>query len=133
MKLLLDSHALLWSIIKSDALSKNIIREIKDTKNQVFVSAVSLWEIALKYGLGKLVFESFDIRDIPRYCEQMGFELIPLLPQEALEYFQLPRKKKHKDPFDRMLIYQCIKNSYVLASRDGKMDLYREDGLKYIW
>jgi PIN domain nuclease of toxin-antitoxin system len=96
MKLLLDSHVLLWSIIKSEALSKNIIREIKDTENQVLVSAVSLWEIALKYGLGKLVFGSFDIRDIPRYCEQMGFELIPLLPQEAWAFSNCPARNNTK-------------------------------------
>jgi PIN domain nuclease of toxin-antitoxin system len=63
----------------------------------------------------------------------MGFSLISLEPAEALECLQLPQKKNHKDPFDRMLIYQCIKNNYILVSTDDGMELYKEDGLNYIW
>jgi PIN domain nuclease of toxin-antitoxin system len=62
----------------------------------------------------------------------MGFTLIPLSPIEALESFQLPKKSNHKDPFDRMLIHQCIANGYTLASRDKKFEIYKKDGLKLI-
>ncbi|AEF84746.1 PIN domain protein [Treponema primitia ZAS-2] len=133
MKLLLDSHTLLWSIGKSDELSKKVIQELEDTNNDILVSAVSLWELALKQSIGKLVLSSFDIKDIPYYCKKMGFELIPLNPVEALESFALAQKEKHKDPFDRMLIYQCIRNNYIFVSRDTKNELYKKDGLKYIW
>jgi PIN domain nuclease of toxin-antitoxin system len=97
------------------------------------ISAVSLWEIALKSGVGKLIIESFDISEIPKYCKKMGFELIPLDPVEALNSRQLPLKGNHKDPFDRMLIYQCIQNRYTLVSKDSRLKLYKDDGLKYIW
>jgi PIN domain nuclease of toxin-antitoxin system len=133
MKLLLDTHALLWSIGKSDELSKRVVQELKNPQNEILVSAVSLWEIALKYSVGKLIIDSFDIKDMAEYCTEMGFDLIALEPADALNSFYLPQKKTHKDPFDRMLIYQCIKNGYIFVSKDSKIDAYNENGLKCIW
>ena len=132
MNLLLDSHVLLWAIGKTNALSERVKHEIKDPGNKVLVSAVSLWEISLKHSIGKLAVD-FDIQKIPEYCKKMVFELIPLDPVEALQSLSLPPKTNHKDPFDRMLIYQCIKNGYTLASRDNRIEQYKEDGLKFIW
>jgi len=132
MKLLLDTHTLLWSIGKSNELSKKVIQEIKNSDNEIFVSAVSLWEIALKTSIGKLLV-SFDINKIPDYCKQMRFTLIPLDPTDALNSFNLPIKDAHKDPFDRMLIFQCIKNEYVFVSKDTQMELYKDEGLIYLW
>jgi PIN domain nuclease of toxin-antitoxin system len=133
MKLLLDIHTLLWSIGKSNELSEKAIQEIKNPDNEILISAVSLWEIALKYNIGKLIMNSLDIKKIPEYCEEMGFELIPLEPVDALNSLCLPQKNIHKDPFDRMLICQCIKNGYIFVSKDTKIEIYKEDGLKYIW
>jgi PIN domain nuclease of toxin-antitoxin system len=132
-KLLLDTHTLLWAIGKSDELSPNTIEQLQDTKNKVFVSAVSLWEIALKYSLGKLILGALSVENIPVYCMKIGFEMLPLEPLEVLGFHLLPTKKNHKDPFDRMLIYQCIRNKYILVSKDSKMKLYEENGLKCIW
>jgi PIN domain nuclease of toxin-antitoxin system len=132
VKYLLDTHTLLWTIGNSKELSKKAIREIKNPDNEILASAVSLWEIAIKYSIGKLEVD-FDINKIPEYCNKMGFRLIPLEPAEALECLQLPQKNKHKDPFDRMIIYQCIKNKFTLISTDDRMKLYKDDGLNYIW
>jgi len=132
MKLLLDTHTLLWSIGKTNELSKKVIQEIKNADNEVFVSAVSLWEIALKCSIGKLLID-FNVNKIPEYCRKMGFTLIPLEPVDALNYSQLPQKDSHKDPFDRMLIFQCIKNEYVFVSKDAHVELYKDEGLIYLW
>ena len=123
---------MLWAIGKTGELSETVINELKNPDNEVFVSAVSLWEIALKYSIGKLIV-NFNIMDIPEYCERMGFELIPLEPAEALNSLSLMQKDNHKDPFDRMLIYQCITGKYILVSKDKKIESYKEAGLKYIW
>jgi len=131
-KLLLDTHVLLWTIGSSDKLSPQIVKEICNRENKIFVSAISLWEIILKQSIDKLEL-NFAIEDIPIYCQQMGFYLIPLTPLEVLGFLKLPQKKIHKDPFDRMLVYQCIANDYVLVSKDAKMEIYKENGLKYIW
>jgi PIN domain nuclease of toxin-antitoxin system len=133
MKLLLDTHTLLWAIGKSNELSEKVTREIKNGNNDILVSAVSLWEIALKYSIGKLIMDFFEIENIPKYCEEMGFELIPLEPVDALNSLHLSQKDIHKDPFNRMLIYQCIKNEYIFVSKDTKIRIYKENGLKYIW
>ena len=132
LKLLLDTHTLLWTIGKTKELSKTVIQKLKNPDNEVLVSAVSLWEIALKHSLGKLTVD-FDLENIPDYCERMKFELIPLEPIDALNSLRLPWKNNHKDPFDRMLIYQCIKNEYTLISKDTRIELYKKDGLKFIW
>jgi PIN domain nuclease of toxin-antitoxin system len=133
MRLLLDTHVLLWSIGKTNELSEKVVQEIKNANNEILVSAVSLWEIALKYSIGKLTMDSFDIKNIPEYCEEMGFELIPLEPLDALRSLYLQQKNIHKDPFDRMLIYQCIKNRYIFVSKDTRIKIYKEDGLEFIW
>ncbi len=129
---MLDTHVLLWTIGDSDKLSTRIVRQITNKENQVFVSAISLWEIALKCSIGKLEL-NFAPENIPKYCQQMDINFIPLLPTEALEFLKLPTKKDHKDPFDRMLVYQSIKGDYTLVSRDNKMKFYEKDGLKSIW
>jgi PIN domain nuclease of toxin-antitoxin system len=133
MILLLDTHTLLWSIGKSDELSQRVLKELKNANNEILVSAVSLWEIALKYSIGKLTIDHLDIREIPNYCKQIGFNLIPLDPIEALTSLQLPPKEKHKDPFDRMLISQCIENEYTFVSKDSRIPLYKADGLMWLW
>jgi PIN domain nuclease of toxin-antitoxin system len=132
MKLLLDTHTLLWSIGKTNELSKKVIQEIKNADNEIFVSAVSLWEIALKCSIGKL-FVDFNVNKIPEYCRKMRFTLIPLEPVDALSSLNLPQKDSHKDPFDRMLIFQCIKNEYVFVSKDTQTELYEDEGLIYLW
>ncbi|MDR0447652.1 MAG: type II toxin-antitoxin system VapC family toxin [Treponema sp.] len=132
LKLLLDTHTLLWTIGKSSELSERVICEIKNVNNDILVSAVSLWEIALKQSIGKLVVD-FDIQNIPEYCNQMGFQLLSLEPIEALNSVRLPQKERHRDPFDRMLIFQCIKNNFLLVSKDKKIEAYKEDGLEYLW
>ena len=132
LKLLLDTHTLLWAIGKTRELAKTVIAEIKNPDNEILVSAVSLWEIALKHGIEKLKV-NFDIKNIPEYCRKMDFELIPLEPLDALNSARLSPKSDHKDPFDRMLIYQCIKNKYTLVSKDTRMALHKEDGLTFLW
>ncbi|MCL2416768.1 MAG: type II toxin-antitoxin system VapC family toxin [Bacteroidales bacterium] len=131
-KLVLDTHVLLWAIGNSDKLPMRIVEHIANKENRVFVSAISLWEIAIKLSIGKLELK-FSPEDILAYCQDMDIEFIPLEPLEALEFLKLPTKKEHKDPFDRMLVYQCIKGNYTLVSRDDKMRFYEKDGLKCIW
>jgi PIN domain nuclease of toxin-antitoxin system len=132
MKLLLDTHTLLWTIGKTSELSEKATKEIKNANNEIFVSAVSLWEIALKCSIGRLLV-SFNVDKIPEYCRKMGFSLIPLEPIDALNSLHLPQKDSHKDPFDRMLIFQCIKNEYIFVSKDTQMELYEDEGLINLW
>jgi PIN domain nuclease of toxin-antitoxin system len=95
------------------------------------VSAVSLWEISLKYSLSKLSLKSISIDDIINAIEVSGYYLISLEPEEAISFNTLP-VLKHKDPFDRMLIWQCICNKYDFMARDKSLNQYKNLGLKLI-
>jgi len=130
---LLDTHTLIWAIVDKNKLSKSVLKILQDNDNKLFVSAVSFWEIAIKQGKGKIEFENFQIRNIPDYCRRLSIEQIPLMPEDAINYSNLPVYENHKDPFDKMLIYQCIRGNYTLISKDEKMKYYKNIGLECIW
>jgi PIN domain nuclease of toxin-antitoxin system len=132
MNLLLDTHTLLWAIGQSNELSKKAVREIENVSNEILVSAVSLWEIALKASIGKLKL-SFPVASIADYCEKMRFTFLPLDPLDALNSKDLPFKAGHKDPFDRLLIYISIKYGYMFVSGDSRMKFYKNNGLTVLW
>jgi len=120
-------------MVDTGKLSKQALQILQDGDNHLLVSAVSLWEIAIKHGKGKLSLNNFQIQDIPDYCKKLGILQIPLMPDEAINYSNFPFAEDHKDPFDRMLIYQSVKNGYTLISRDDKMNAYKKNGLKCMW
>ena len=132
-KYLLDTHTFIWAIAGKTKLSDVALRILQENDNQLFVSAVSLWEIAIKHGKGKLYLENFQIHEIPDYCRRLRIKQIPLTPEDAISYSDLPFYGSHKDPFDRMLVYQCISGYYTLISKDDKMQIYANDGLECIW
>ena len=132
-KYLLDTHTLIWAIVDKNKLSDLVLKILQDNDSKLFVSAVSFWEIAIKHGLGKMVLENFQIQDIPDYCKKLEIEQIPLMPEDAISYSSFKFLEYHKDPFDRMLIYQSVKGDYTLVSKDEKMKFYVYDGLKCIW
>ena len=133
MSYLLDTHVLLWAIAKSSELSASARAIIRDPLNQIHVSTVSLWEASLKYGLGKLKLGSLAPDEIPAHCRRLGFEIVPLEAVEAATYHVLPRMEAHRDPFDRLLVHQCVRRKMTLVSRDRRMKQYRTHGLRHVW
>ncbi|HVV53938.1 MAG TPA: type II toxin-antitoxin system VapC family toxin [Mucilaginibacter sp.] len=133
MNYLLDTHTFLWAITDESKLSALARQTIENTGNEIMVSAVSFWEISLKYSLGKLDISGFMPDDLPGLVAASGFVLIPLLPSEASSYHQLPAMGDHKDPFDKMLIRQALKQELTLISKDRNMLPYRSAGLKLLW
>ncbi len=132
MNYLLDTHVLLWSLLVPEKINENIRKIILDTDNDIFVSKISLWEISLKYSLGKLELSGVIPEELDEKIINSGYKIIEIENQELLSYYKLP-KVEHKDPFDRMIIWQCIKNNHILVSRDTKFDLYKTFGLKIIF
>lgn len=133
MTYLLDTHVLLWTIGRSTELSASAREVIGDPSNRVLVSTVSLWEASLKYGLGKLTLDPLVPDELPDHCHRLGFEILPLESGDASSYHVLPRVDAHRDPFDRMLVHQCIRGNLILVSRDARMGRYRAHGLRHIW
>jgi PIN domain nuclease of toxin-antitoxin system len=131
MKLLLDSHILIWAICAEENLSKHTQTALLDPNNEVFVSVVSIWEISLKFGLGKLQLGAATPGDISEFVENFGAKIIPIEADIAASYYELPITE-HKDPFDRLLIWQAIKGGYTLVSSDQSFQLYEPFDLKLL-
>jgi PIN domain nuclease of toxin-antitoxin system len=132
MNYLLDTHTFLWAAFSPDKLSTKARNEISSAENQVCVSSVSFWEISLKYTLGKIELTACTPADMPNIATQMGFAIIQLGATETASFYQLP-KVTHKDPFDRMIIWQAIQQQLVLISKDANFPEYRQFGLKVFW
>jgi len=132
MKLLLDSHAFLWAVMDPDKLGKKAQAALSEPGNEAFVSAVTFWELSLKHSLGKLLLEGISPEELPGVAEEAGFTLLSLDPRHAAEYHGLP-KLGHKDPFDRMLVWQAILSGSTLLSKDPDIKAYTKHGLKLLW
>ncbi|OGR04948.1 MAG: twitching motility protein PilT [Deltaproteobacteria bacterium RIFOXYD12_FULL_50_9] len=114
--MLLDTHIFLWWLFNDAKLPQNIKLFVQDRNNQVFVSAVSAWEITTKFRLGKLPEAALVAKDVPLWIIKAGFEPLPVTPVHA----QLAGEWdfSHRDPFDRMLAAQAKLERMPLASVD---------------
>ena len=133
MNYLLDTHTLLWSIANTEAIPKSTLNIISEPGNNIFVSSISLWEIAIKRSIGKLAITNASDKDLVNAIIAQGFTFITLEPTEALASSTLKRYENHNDPFDRMLIFQALHRGYILISKDKRMKQYEEIGLQVLW
>lgn len=122
MRALLDTHTLLWSFNGDPSLSPEARRVIEDGSNEIFVSAVSAWEIATKVRLGKLPTGYDLILDLNSFLAQLGFENLSVSITHAVRAGMLPGD--HRDPFDRMLIAQSQTEDLPIISNDRIFDHY---------
>jgi PIN domain nuclease of toxin-antitoxin system len=112
---LLDTHALLWWLLDDAALPPSARRAIERAE-AVYVSAASVWEIAIKQRLGKLPELSIGVAELPTLIGQSGFVPLPVHDRHAAAVAALPRH--HRDPFDHLLIVQARMQGLKLVSRD---------------
>jgi len=120
LKILLDTHLLLWWLAGSPSLPVEARELISDPENAVFVSAVSLWEIWLKQSLGKLTLPP----DFKEKLAAEAFESLPLTAAHAQQVALLPWH--HRDPFDRVLVTQARVAGLVLLTADDAVAAYGE-------
>ena len=132
MSYLIDSHVLIWAITNPGKLSSKVRNILEEGDNTILVSSISFWEISLKYSLGKLDLNGILPQQLPELATKTGFELIGLSPEESATYHQL-EAKWHRDPFDRMLIWQAIQNNFIIISDDSHFANYKSVGLKVMW
>ena len=118
MRLLLDTHVVLWGLRQDDALGQRATAAIEDPENEVFVSAVSVWEIAIKKASGKLTAPD----NLRSWIGASGFQELPVTFAHAEQAGALPLR--HRDPFDRMLIAQAQAEGLVLVTADGDIPRY---------
>lgn len=128
MRLLLDTHALLWWLDGDAALSRTARGAIADEANDIFLSAASAWEIATKHRLGKLPGAAAVAADIAACIADQGFQELSITLDHGRQAGTLPGP--HRDPFDRMLIAQAMIEDMVLVSNEVVFDAY---GARRLW
>lgn len=127
MRLLLDTNILIWAALDSPALPGYARRVLSEPQSELHVSAASVWEIAIKASIGKLVFP---VDRMSSVLEEAGCIVLPITAEHAVGAASLP--KHHSDPFDRMLIAQARQEGLMLLTADTiipryDVPLYRED------
>lgn len=130
MNILLDTHYLLWAFLDTYRIEKRLMDIILAEDNEIFYSQASLWEISIKYKLGKLVFEGISPEDLYREIENSFLRCRTFTNDELISFYRLPIE--HRDPFDRILVWQAITSDYFFLSSDGKADAYAKYGLKIL-
>jgi PIN domain nuclease of toxin-antitoxin system len=118
LKLLLDTHVMLWALSDPGQLSARARSAIASEENEVFVSVVSPWEIAIKKSRDRI--ETPD--DLDRGLESSRFKLLPVLLRHTEAIESMPHH--HRDPFDRMLVAQAIVDGMILVTADRKLTHY---------
>lgn len=122
MRLLLDTHALLWWLTDDQALGERAREQVADAANEVVVSAASMWEIAIKQRLGKIDAE---IAEIEREIARQGMIRLGIEADHVIELSSLP--DHHRDPFDRMLVSQARAEDMPLMTADAQIGAYSVD------
>jgi PIN domain nuclease of toxin-antitoxin system len=121
MNLLLDTHLLLWAAATPERLSKEASTMIQNRENRLYFSAVSIWEITIKRGLGRADFR-VDPALLRRGLVENGYDELPVTSTHAIEIGRLP--EMHKDPFDRMLVAQAGSEGLLLLTSDALVARY---------
>jgi len=118
LKLLLDSHVLLWALAQPERLGESTRDHLIHPANDIFVSAASVWEIEIKRSTGKLSAPDA----LCGAFREIGFQPLPITDRHAVAAARLPRI--HLDPFDRMLVAQAIEEGLILVTADSRICAY---------
>lgn len=127
MRLLLDTHVCLWALSAPERLTALATEAVSNPDNEVLVSAVSAWEVAIKQSLGKLELPGPAEKWLPGAVARSGFEWLPVTPEDALHVRTLPWY--HRDPFDRLLIAQA-QSGLSVVTHDVRFRAY---GVALLW
>jgi len=130
MKILLDTHYLLWAFIDTSKISQSVYHKLLADENEVFYSQASLWEISIKFNMGKLSLKEMKPEE---FYEEVGNSFLKCRAfsnDELITFYKLPIE--HKDPFDRIMIWQSIKSDYYFLSVDRQIKKYERYGLKIL-
>lgn len=123
MSLLLDTHALIWFLENDNRLTNNALKAI-NMADQVFVSPLNFYEMAIKLKIGKRIGLDRPISDAIELSRQSGFEWKPIQEQHLVAYHTIPLFEHHRDPFDRMLLATALADDLTIVSSDHNFPLY---------
>ena len=127
MAYLIDTHTLLWHFNGDKQMSNSAIEILKNNKLEKYISIASVWEIAIKLGIGKLVLD-FSFNEIEEKLTGSNISLLNISVKHTQQIISLPLH--HRDPFDRMIIAQSITENLTVISRDKNFSFYP---IKLLW
>lgn len=128
MRLLLDTHTFLWAVAAPRKLSARAVTALRNSSNELHLSAASVWEMAVKRSLGKLETDIALGDLIAQGREKIQLRLLDMTAEHAVSVEALPFH--HKDPFDRLLIAQALWEEMPIVGADRRFDTY---GVKRLW
>lgn len=129
-KYVIDTHIFLWLLFDPAKISSDKLKILKNPKNGIYITSITFWEISLKYSLGKLELKGFVPDELPILAGKMGLESMEIDQATMATFYKLPKVARHKDPFDRIIIWKCINDNIALVSQDRKFTEYEVFGLK---
>jgi PIN domain nuclease of toxin-antitoxin system len=118
MEYLLDTHVILWWFTTPEKINIKAQNIIRDKSNNIFLSSVSFWEMAIKKSLGRLTLP----HNLIEAVAAESFKTLPIMPEDGLGVADLPLL--HSDPFDRLLIIQAKLNDLIIITKDSKISEY---------
>jgi PIN domain nuclease of toxin-antitoxin system len=121
MRYLLDTHVVLWAIKNEQLLSQHVKDILTDSRNELFVSLISEWEIAIKVSIGKLELNG-TFQEVQTKIDELQFPVIGVKREHLSELLKLPHH--HKDPFDRLLIAQAKAENLTIITSDSNFKNY---------
>lgn len=131
MRYLFDTQALVFYLEGDSKLPSEIRDFIEDYENQGYVSVITLHELVLKTAKNQLELSN-SLAQIVLYLKEAGVEILPLNHHHIIRLDSFERESYHKDPFDRLLVAQCIEENITMLTSDTKIPLYKKYGLEYL-
>lgn len=122
MKLLLDTHVFLWMLERPENINASTLSLIQEPANELLLSAASVWELSIKYAIGKIALPLPPGEYVALRCDRIGVAALPISFEHAAAVAQLPLI--HSDPFDRMLVAQALVESLTIVTADLKIEAY---------
>lgn len=121
MNLILDTHILIWILDGNPKVTPEIRTTIEDPQNHIFISQATIWELTIKISIGKLILP-IPLSDLFFYIERSGWAILPIQNSDFLKLQDLPFH--HTDPFDRIIISQCLNHNFNLITQDKSFKSY---------
>ncbi|PKL42336.1 MAG: PIN domain nuclease [Candidatus Riflebacteria bacterium HGW-Riflebacteria-1] len=129
MNYLVDTHYLLWSLFSPENIGDKVKGILTKPQSIKFVSQITFWEISLKYSLGKLELSGITPSQLLLETEKAGYVIQEMHSEDLASFWQLPVMAGHRDPFDRLLIWQCMRHKLTFVSADKRAKDYCQHGL----
>jgi PIN domain nuclease of toxin-antitoxin system len=133
MRYLLDTHTLLWIAYNNQKLSRETVKILENKTHEFYISVVSIWEINIKFAAGKLYLNKKTPIDLFKgFDTYFECTYLNLNSEDTISFHKLTAFH-HKDPFDRMMIWQAIQHQLIFITDDANIHKYQDCGLKVIW